>query len=369
MSNIFIDLTSLCRKLTGIENYAYNLVYNMIQTDVENRYILMFRKFINMEFNALRRGNDEVALSPFRSQLLTEQIFIPFYLRKVRPDLAFFPAFPPGFFVYCPAAFIMYDVAMWKYANCLSLKNKLYFKPLSELAAKRARCVLTISESSKKELVQVFPFLSGKVTNIAAGLPKFDIDKSYNHALKQLPKTNYLLMVGSVEPRKNMPFAVESIAELLHEKKLFLYIVGRVAWGSQRLSDLIRQKSLQQHVKILGYVAKDELSVLYSNAVALIFPSLHEGFGFPILEAFKHNCPVITSNISSMPEVAGDAAIFINPYDGESLRAAVSELLDNENLRASLQEKGRQQLKIFSWEKSAQLALNAFRMNVFKQKT
>jgi alpha-1,3-rhamnosyl/mannosyltransferase len=139
-----------------------------------------------------------------------------------------------------------------------------------------------------------------------------------------------------------------------------LVLVGRKAWGSNSIDNEIEQLNIKDRILKTGYVSNFDLRCLYSKARAFLFPSIYEGFGIPILEAFACGCPVVTSRVSSMPEVAGNAALLIDPTKGDELVTAISQILDSEILRHDLIKKGLERLKNFSWNNCAQILLDAF---------
>lgn len=357
---MFIDLTSLCRKHTGIENYTQNLVLELLENENEYEYFLLFRNAIASTFEKYKKNpNIHLHLSSLKSQLLTEQIFIPLFLFKNKFDLCFFPCFPPGFFVNGNLIIMVYDATMWKFKDTVSLKNKLYFKPLSELAIKKATFLFTISESSKEGIIQYFPKIKNRLFNINAAISEefniISLEDSADAIKKMGIKKKYLLCVSSLEPRKNIPFIIKNISSTLKEYDLELVLAGREAWGNNEINDEIEKNKLEDRVIKTGYISNLELQCLYSNAEIFLYPSIYEGFGLPILEAFTCECPVITSNVSSMPNVAGDAAILINPTDSNELIVAIKSILDSKENKKVLIEKGKKQKECFSWKKSATL--------------
>jgi glycosyltransferase involved in cell wall biosynthesis len=350
-SSIVIDLTSLSRKCTGIEKYAKNISLGLLSIHNDFHYILVFRNFIDPDFARTKFVNATYILSPFSSQFLTEQLFLPYILFRKRHDFSLFPAFPPGILAFSKILFFCYDATMWKYPKYLSFKNKLYFKPLSELALYRAKMIFTCSYFSLNELINYFPIIKSRVFSISAALPFVNISsKKEIDNLNTLNLPNkYILSVGSLEPRKNIPFLLQSIAPILIKNRISLVLTGRKAWGNTKIKEIISSLGISSLIKMTGYVTEKELYFLYKNAELFLFPSIYEGFGFPILEAFSCDCPVITSNTSSMPEVAGDAALIIDPSSADQIRNAVISILESKDLKASLIKKGTIRLKSFSW--------------------
>ena len=166
-------------------------------------------------------------------------------------------------------------------------------------------------------------------------------------------KGDYLLFVGTVEPRKNLLRLIEAFNQL--DPKLKLVIVGVSGWDNKAV-----YKTKNPNIIFTGYVPEKDLPIFYGNARLLVYPSLYEGFGIPILEAMHCGCPVITSNISSMPEVAGDAALLVDPYSVEEIKRAVQRLLGDVKLRKKLIDNGYRQASRFSWEKTANETIKVY---------
>lgn len=362
MNRIFIDLTALSRKLTGIENYTLNLTIALLNLNSDYEFHLLFRKYINDEFKQFQ-DNENVYfyISPFKSQLLTEQLFIPFFIKKRKYKQCFFPCFPPGLFIKKGMITIAYDGTMWKYPESLSLKNKLYFRPLTELGLKKASKIFTISDSSKYDIIKYFPKVKERIFNINAAIPDSFKKVPYCDSKDVLKEKGidrkFLLCVSSLEPRKNIPFIIKSVAHFLKENDYQLVLAGREAWGNNGINDEIIKNNLEDRIVKTGYISNFELQCLYSNAEVFLYPSIYEGFGLPILEAFSCECPVITSNVSSMPDVAGDAALLIDPLNSSELVKSLESIISSRSLKETIIEKGKIQKNKFSWKNSAQLFL------------
>ncbi len=166
----------------------------------------------------------------------------------------------------------------------------------------------------------------------------------------------YILYVGNIEPKKNMPTLVKAFATVSQEIKnnYRLVIVGKNFWGYQPTLDTVRALNLQDRVIFLGYVPENDLPGIYNAASLFVFPSIYEGFGRPLLEAMMCGVPVITSNSSSMPEVVGNAGITVDPYDIPALAMAIDHVLTDDMLRTTLIRKGLERAKFFSWQKCAE---------------
>ena len=164
----------------------------------------------------------------------------------------------------------------------------------------------------------------------------------------------FILYVGTVELRKNIPLLIRSFHKLLTKGlKLQLVLIGIHGYGFDQILKIINELSISEDVVILGYVPNEDIIKFYNIAKLFVFPSLYEGFGLPPLEAMACGCPVITSNISSLPEIVGNAGVLMDPYDPDDLSRKMYQILINKTLQNDLQKKGLKQAKKFSWEKSA----------------
>jgi glycosyltransferase involved in cell wall biosynthesis len=220
------------------------------------------------------------------------------------------------------------------------------------LAVRRAKRLLAISQATRDELAERFPAAGRKttVTPLAADerfTPEGD--------RKRLDKP-YVLALGTIEPRKNLARLVDAWAGLpaTTRERFDLCLAGAAGWDR----DAVEQAG-SEHVRRLGYVSDEELPALYRGAELLAYPSLHEGFGLPVLEALACGTAVVTSRTSSLPEVGGDAARYVDPLDVESIRAALAELLEDDAKRADLAARGPAQAARFSWRRTAELTLEA----------
>lgn len=280
-------------------------------------------------------------------------------IRKIKPDVVHFPAFPPGVLVrHKKIIFTLHDATMWKYKSTLSLKNKLYMRPLSELALKKSKYVFTVSQNSFENIVDVFPYLKSKLFVTGESISeKFKIidDDAVIENIKRKYNTGekFLLSVCSLEPRKNIPRLLMAYSQLLKEEKyknVKLVLVGRRAWGNNIIEDTINELKLEENVVITDYVSDDDLLAIYNAAYCFVYPTLYEGFGLPVLEAMACGIPVISSNNSSIPEVAGDSAILINAESIDEICSSMEQVLDDSELRNQLINKGKNQLTKFLWE-------------------
>lgn len=239
------------------------------------------------------------------------------------------------------------------------------YRETLEIRIKRARDkrikAIAVSNATKKDLVELLDYPEELVTVVyEASDPSFKFQVSSLELNKILKKYDisqpYLLMVGTREPRKNLERTIEAFLTLRRPEtfaKLKLVIAGKVGWGEGLHPS--------ENVQLLGYVPQEDLPALYANTEGFLYPSLYEGFGIPILEAFACGAPVLTSNVSSMPEVAGSAAIYVDPHDVNSIREGMEKMLNLSTTdKNRLVQNGYKQMRKFSWEKAAKEMLKVY---------
>lgn len=358
---ICIDATSLSRKITGIESYALNLIDALLRYDRRNRYVLLFRGKIHR--GIIRQNtNIRIEICSFRSQIICEQIWLPSFINKLKVDLVHFPAFPPGFLFAGKSVVTIHDATLWKYPETLSWKGKLYFRPLTIRGIQKAAKVLTVSEFSRKEITSCAAIDESKVVNtgeaIAGDFKKISqLDKLKGAKQRLSLPDQFLLSVCSIEPRKNIGALLEAFNLLLSKKRIpkefKLVLVGRKAWGSSLVEKKIHKLELENNILLLGHVSTEDLVLIYNLAQVFVYPSLYEGFGLPPLEAMACCTPVVASNVASLPEVLGDAAILVDPKNVEEIAGNIESLICDKELRESLVKKGLNRVKQFSWEQVA----------------
>jgi len=241
-------------------------------------------------------------------------------------------------------------------------RNVELFKRKMVHLSKHADRIIAISQATADDLAAHFPATAGRVDVIPCGVDAAfrpvtdraalaDVRRKYG-----IPAPDYLLFAGTLEPRKNLVRLVEAYAAVRAAEGAAtppLVVAGSRGWHEQPIFAAVERWQMQDHIHFTGPVAEEDLPALYSGADCFIYPSLFEGFGLPVLEAMACGAPVITSNTSSLPEVAGDAALLVPPQDVDALAGTLRRLLHDRNLRAELSRQGQIQAARFSWEKTA----------------
>lgn len=233
-------------------------------------------------------------------------------------------------------------------------------------AARRADCLVAVSETIRRDLMEYFPVKEKKVKVVynAAGehfKPLHDREEAKNRLSGYGISSPYLLFVGSIEPVKNVAGLLRAYEKIHRDVPHHLVIIGMPGWRHEAIQSFSSEMRLDDKVHWLGYVPSEELVFFYNMADIFIYPSFYEGFGIPILEAFQCGTPVITSKAPAMSEVAGDAACLIDPHEVESISGAMLELVRNQTLREDLSRKGLERARQFSWKKAAGEMLSLFK--------
>jgi len=351
---VIIDIRSSEGKKAGKGFYTYFLTKSLIENSPDLDFILLcknnaasFKDYKNVEIKKIKGSG------------IFWHINVLKYLKNTDAQIYFSPSsfIVPAFIPKNLKLFVtIHDLVSFLFSDTHNKKAKFIEKFLINRVIKNSSYILCVSKNTLLDLKRLFKVDENKlqVINCSAS----DFFRPENSKLD----SNFYLAVSTISPRKNFLNIVKSFSEVLKvNKDLRLKIVGNKGWQYKTVFEEIENLGISKNVDILGYVSDEKLRQLYNCAIALVFPSFYEGFGIPPLEAMKSGCPVISSNTSSLPEVVGDAAILIDPYDIKSLTKAMLEIKNNDNLRKSLILKGLNQSKKFSFDKSAVKLANLLR--------
>ncbi len=252
----------------------------------------------------------------------------------------------------------VHDLSFVRVPETASLRLRDFLDRVVPESVRRANHILADSEATKADLVSLYNASPDKITVLLSGVGAHFRRASELSVLTIRNRYNlhrpFIFSVGTVQPRKNYARLVEVLVQLRQAGyDLDLVIAGGRGWLEAPIYQTVRDTHMQKHVHFIGFANETELPVLYSAAECLAFPSLYEGFGLPVLEAMACGTPVVTSNVSSLPEVAGDAALVVDPYDTEAITHAIQRLLDDTTLRSQLVQKGYARVGLFSWGEAA----------------
>ncbi len=291
-----------------------------------------------------------------------DQFVFPSEVRKAKLDVVFFPIQEGMFYPPVPQIVFVHDLAPIKCPNGVPLLRRLSYMIRIPLVLQSSAALAVPTNSVRQELLATYPFLQPtKIHVIGEGYDEKHF-KFLAHP-KRIVEGKYILFVGSRCENKNLIRIIEAFSNI-GISGYRLVIVGKVldAQYSNRLNELVEHKQLRDSVVFLDYFPFEQLPDLYAGAEVLVLPSLYEGFGLPIIEAMACGTPVITSNCSAMPEVAGDAALLVDPYSVESIATAMREIIDNPQKAETLRSAGLERAKMFRWSYSAQKLYDVCRM-------
>jgi glycosyltransferase involved in cell wall biosynthesis len=304
--------------------------------------------------------NFRAVLEPSPNYSLREQAHIPYVLMRERPDVYHAPHYVLPPLVPCRSVVTIHDTIHLNFPQYLPNRGAYaYARALMWAAARRSDRILTVSESSKRDIVRYFGVPPGKVVVIYNALDeRFSAEPRPEEIARVRERFQldhgFVLYVGNIKPHKNLVRLIEAFDGLRREgfDELKLLIIGDEITKWPALRRAVHKYKLHKHVRFLGFQSDETLAILYRLAAVFVFPSLYEGFGLPPLEAMASGTPVVTSNLSSLPEVAGDAALLVDPYDVGAIRGAIRRVLTEPALREELRQKGLARAKEFSWEQS-----------------
>lgn len=263
----------------------------------------------------------------------------------------------------------IHDLVWMKYPRTMRLSGYLSDRLLMPASIRKADRIIAVSHSTAQDIKKQFPEVADRVrvVHLAASLSACPLDKP--EPLSVGVNKPYILFVGTLEPRKNLRRLLEAFSLLAEEVRgqYQLVIAGGKGWGGIDVARTAENMGIASRVLVTGYVSNQQLAALYANAYLLAMPSLYEGFGLPILEANAFGVPVLTSFCSSMPEVAGDAAILVDPLNVQEMAEGLNALLSDRHYRDSLAAKAKKNAQRFSWEKAAQQTLVVFKEAMAKR--
>jgi glycosyltransferase involved in cell wall biosynthesis len=368
---IALDCRAVFKEMGGIGRYTWNLLKQLAVIDIENEYVCYFTQLPPPEPICLPK---RFRIRTFDAGMIDErfdQLILPTLLVEDRVDVYHNPTFAVPL-VRTPARIVstIHDVVFKRHPDLVEPRLRTYLDRATLRARKGADHVITGSEFSRKELLELYPEGESEVTVIPHGVePSSTAAPNHEIAFRTLAAMgletgNYLLYVGSVETKKNVNIILQAFARISSVRAcqgLRLAIAGPRNDTDYPLETRIVESGLEDRVNVLGYVPSEALECLYAHARVFIYPSLYEGFGLPPLEAMVRGIPTIVSDATSLPEVVGDGAILVDPTRADHLAEVIKELVENHDRCVELGARGRKRAAQFSWRRSAEEHLNVYK--------
>ncbi|EKE20099.1 MAG: glycosyl transferase group 1 [uncultured bacterium] len=365
----------------GVGHYTYQLIRHLLKIDNENEYVLFFDfRVREKDVKKFALPNVKIKFYPFSDYKkylpgAYNEILGTATLQKENLDvlhsMSALNRIPMSYGGKTVVTF--HDMSMFTIPQYLPAVKRTKNIAIARMMGKKADRVVAVSNSIKNELQKFLNVAEEKVSVIYSGLDSRFFHESKIDASKMLGKFDitkkYILFLGTLEPSKNIARLLEAFAKFkaLQKQKnsgkfeYQLVLAGKRGWLSKEYLHIIKDLGLVKDVVFTGYIIGDELVPLFQGAEFFVMPSLYEGFGMTALEAFATNTPAILGEVSSLPEIAEDAALFVNPLDVNEITSAMTEFTTNKDLRESYAQKGLEQAKKFDWDKTANEILEIYK--------
>lgn len=365
----------------GVGHYTYQLIRHLLKIDKENEYVLFFDfRVREKDVKKFAQSNVKIKFYPYSDYKkylpgAYSEILGTATLQKEKLDVlhstSAFNRIPMGFDGKTIVTF--HDMSMFNIPEYLSAVKRTKNKAVARLMAKKADSIIAVSGSIEDDVKKFLNVDSEKIKVIYSGLDERFFEESEISAGKVLGKHDitkkYILFLGTLEPSKNIARLLEAFSRFKAAQKqknsgkfeYQLVLAGKRGWLAQEYHQIIKDMGLSKDVVFTGYVIGDELVPLFRGAEFFVMPSLYEGFGMTVLEAFATRTPAIVANIASLPEIVGEAARLVNPLDTKGLAQAIGEFANDKNLRESYIEKGLEQARKFNWDETAAKTLEIYK--------
>lgn len=365
MDNITVDLRSLhTQEFSGVESYTVRVLEQLLLSDQNSVYKLFYNRFSKKEFNYFHFINAEFLQTRIPNRLLNLSIKFFNYPKIEKLIGEHQTLFMPNWNTLSvtpetKVVLTVHDLSPLLMPEFYSWKDRVWHWVINlNKLVKRANKIIAVSEFTKVSLIEKLKIPASKITVAQLGVdhenfrPNLSVDKLRDVRNTYSLPGDYILFVGTVEPRKNLSRVIEAFEQV--NDPVSLVIAGKLGWKYAAILKQIEQSPKRRFIKLLGYVPETDKPYIIKLARAFVWPSLYEGFGLPILEAMAVGTPVITSNVSSLPEVAGDSAILVNPFNVGDIAIGIQTLLTDDSVREHYIKAGLERSKKFTWENCAE---------------
>ena len=367
---ICIDSRIIVNHKTGVGNYTYNLIHSLLEIDQKNDYLIFVNETLDKHHDifSLNQKNLEIKVLNVAPVSLRQQYALNKILKQEKIDIYHYPNWDLPLFQNSKSIFTIHDLTYLLHNAYVGfgITKKTYTWLNIYFGLKKAKKIIAVSESTKKDIIRKFKIEENKIKVIyescdSCFVPVRNIENNYKDKTDELNNQKYFLFVGEMRPHKNLNRIISGFSNFKAKHKDFkLIVVGKNYRNFDDFSTQANSLGLKEDVIFYGHTGTDELVRLYQNAEALLFISIYEGFGIPILEAMSCGIPVITSSISAMAEIAGNAAITVDPYNVDSISDAMKKIVGNRELRSEYIKKGYIKRKNFNWKTTAEQTLKIY---------
>lgn len=364
----------------GVGIYTQNLMDHLLPLDKNNEYVLFYYNPESLgryaQYEHVREKLVKASLTPFLRahsspdlslyKFIWDQVKIPIEAKREGVDLIFNPTYTVPLFTKCKTIMVLHGSDWYVNPRMYKLLDRIYIRIMMPLFCKKARLLISNSDLSKRDFVNILGVSEEKIKTIYFGVdPRFRPIEEDDIFLKKarekyhLPE-KFILYVGRIYPGKNFGNLLQAFSKIHTSLPQKIVVAGHPRWDYQSEYASIEELGLQEKVLFTDWVPQGDLVAFYNLADLFIFPSFYEAFGIPLLEAMACGCPAIASQTGALPEIAGEAAFLVNPYSPDEIAEAIRRVLVEDKLKKELIEKGLQRAKAFSWEKCARETLAVF---------
>jgi glycosyltransferase involved in cell wall biosynthesis len=355
------------RDRVGSGMYSYQLLKHLYELDTWNEYTIYLKNPPVFDMPLERKNWRYIVFGP---QKFWTQFALPLklYTQREKLDLFFTPGHYAPRFSPFPTVVAVMDLSYFKFPEYFKKSDLLQLKSWTEYSVKKASHIITISESTKSDIVKYYGVPSNTVTVTYLGYDTetFKPVEDQNQIKKVLDKYGfkqpYILYLGTLQPRKNIVRLIQAFKDLVTDPEyarlgLKLVIVGKKGWLFEEIFTEVKRLKMEDVVVFTGYIQDEEKAAILSGAMLYTLPSLYEGFGIPVLEAMACGTPVVVSQISSLPEVVGEYGVLVDPYDVKSISSGLKLLVKDDDLRNRMRNNGLRWVKKFDWMNCARITL------------
>lgn len=358
--------SALKEKPTGVEEYTFQLVKHlaMIPESVEHRFVLYLNSKLKSErLSEIGDLPENFQLKYLSFPLFWTQLRLAAEMLESKIDVLFIPVHILPLIHPARSVVAIHGLEYEFYPQMYPFLHRQYLRWSTRYALKNAAKIIAVSENTKNDLVNLYGGEPDKIRVVHHGINETrNFKRGTSNAELQTQNNRYILYIGRIELKKNILGIIEAYNKFRTQNvqsRVKLILAGNAGFGFSKIKSAIKQSPFEKDIVLKNYVSEKEKYDLLQNAAVFLYPSFYEGFGMPVLEAQNSSLPVITSNVSSMPEIAGKGAILVDPSNPEQIAAAISKILNNESAKIDLIAKGFENIKRFSWEKCAKETLRA----------
>jgi len=365
---IAIDAHSVGAKLGGNESYAVNLIQALAQIDSVNSYTIYVTTNEARDRFSNRWDNFKVRSTRPHTPLIRIPLTLSAELRKHPVDVLHVQFTAPPFCP-CPVVVSIHDLSFEHLPQTFKRRSRTQLRLTVRHSARRAARILSLSEHTRSDIIKTYGIESDRIEAIPLAAPDHFGTVTDNRELQRVRHNygidgDYILSVGSIQPRKNLARLIKAYASLRGDCSKAnlpkLVLVGKCAWLYDETLRTLDEMGVRDSVILTGYVPESDLPALYSSALCFVYPSYFEGFGLPPLEAMKCGAPVIVGNQTSLPEVVGDAGLKVDPFDIDAIAGAIRTLMNDAKLRKKLSQRGLERASTFTWRETARRTLRVY---------